>query len=306
MRTLLISLLTTLFSALLSTQILRGQELDARVIVNRGQVQGTSNSLYENLEKSITELLNDRQWTTMQFKRSERISCTFNITVTKYVESENRFECKLMVQSIRPVYNSSYTTTLFATQDANFNFIYQEYDKLDFRADVIDNDLTAMLGYYAYLIIGMDLDAMAPLGGTEVLRMAQTVTNNAQSLTASAKGWKAFEDGKNRYAIINDYLDSGMTPLRQLQYKYHREGLDVMAENVERGRAAITEAIDLLAEARSNKPMSMWPQLLTEYKRDELVGIFAGKGTAKDKEKIYNTLSSINASQNSAWNQLKQ
>jgi hypothetical protein len=269
-------------------------------------VQGTSNSLYENLEKSITELLNDRQWTTMQFKRSERISCTFNITVTKYVESENRFECKLMVQSIRPVYNSSYTTTLFATQDANFNFIYQEYDKLDFRADVIDNDLTAMLGYYAYLIIGMDLDAMAPLGGTEVLRMAQTVTNNAQSLTASAKGWKAFEDGKNRYAIINDYLDSGMTPLRQLQYKYHREGLDVMAENVERGRAAITEAIDLLAEARSNKPMSMWPQLLTEYKRDELVGIFAGKGTAKDKEKIYNTLSSINASQNSAWNQLKQ
>jgi hypothetical protein len=306
MRTLLIPLLTTLFSALLSTQILRGQELDARVIVNRGQVQGTSNSLYENLEKSITELLNDRQWTTMQFKRSERISCTFNITVTKYVESENRFECKLMVQSIRPVYNSSYTTTLFATQDANFNFIYQEYDKLDFRADVIDNDLTAMLGYYAYLIIGMDLDAMAPLGGTEVLRMAQTVTNNAQSLTASAKGWKAFEDGKSRYAIINDYLDSGMTPLRQLQYKYHREGLDVMAENVERGRAAITEAIDLLAEARSNKPMSMWPQLLTEYKRDELVGIFAGKGTAKDKEKIYNTLSSINASQNSAWNQLKQ
>ncbi len=301
MRTLLTSLLTLLlaFPAW-------GQELDARITINRQQVQGTSTSLYDNLESALKALMNERQWSNMQYKRNERIACNFNITVTKYVEAENRFECKLIVQSSRPVYNSSYTSTVFSTQDANFNFTFQEFDKLEFRPDVIDNDLTAMMAYYAYLIIGFDLDTMSPLGGTEVLEMARTVTNNAQSLTVSAKGWKAFEDGKNRYAIINDYLDSGMAPFRQMQYKYYREGLDVMAENAERGRAAITDAIGLLKQARDNKPLSMLPQLFTEFKRDELVNIYNGHGTAKDKEGVADILSSINASQNNYWNKLKQ
>lgn len=301
MRTLLTSLL-----ALLLAFPAWGQELDARITINRQQVQGTSTSLYDNLESALKALMNERQWSNMQYKRNERIACNFNITVTKYVEAENRFECKLIVQSSRPVYNSSYTSTVFSTQDANFNFTFQEFDKLEFRPDVIDNDLTAMMAYYAYLIIGFDLDTMSPLGGTEVLEMARTVTNNAQSLTISAKGWKAFEDGKNRYAIINDYLDSGMAPFRQMQYRYYREGLDVMAENAERGRAAITDAIGLLKQARDNKPLSMLPQLFTEFKRDELVNIYNGHGTAKDKEGVADILSSINASQNNYWNKLKQ
>ncbi len=282
------------------------QELDARVTVNHQQIQGTSVSIFEALETSLTAFLNERQWTNLQYQRNERISCNFNITVTKYEESEHRFDCKLIVQSSRPVFNSTYTTTVFSVQDANFNFTFQEFDNLEFRPDVIDNDLTALVAYYAYLIIGMDMDAMAPLGGTETLQVAQTITNNAQGLTVSAKGWKAFEDGKNRYAIINDYLDSGLEPYRQMQYKYYREGMDVMAENADRGRAAVTESIALLKQARENKPLSMLPQLFTEYKRDELVGIYMGKGTAKDKESIYETLSSINASQNNYWNILKQ
>lgn len=282
------------------------QELEARVSINHKQVNQTSTGVFDALETSVKAFLNDRQWTNLQYQRNERISCNFAITVTKYVESENAFECKLTVQSTRPVYNASYTTTTFSTQDANFNFTFQEFDQLDFRPDVIDNDLTAMLAYYAYLIIGIDLDTMSPEGGTEVLRMAQTVTQNAQSLTRSVKGWKAFEDSKNRYAIINDYLDNGMSPFRQMQYKYYREGLDVMAENSERGRAAITDAIALLAQAKRNKPLSMLPQLFTEYKRDEFVNIYKGKGTAKDKEAVCETLSNINASQNSYWNKMKQ
>lgn len=285
---------------------LKAQELDARVTVNHQQIQGTSVSVFEKLESALTEFLNDRQWTNMQYQRNERIRCNFNITVSKYVESENRFECTLIVQSSRPVFNSTYTTTVFSTQDKNFFFTFQEFDKLEFRPDVIDNDLTALVAYYAYLIIGWDLDTMSPDGGTEVLRMAQTVTNNAQNLTTSIKGWKAFEDGKNRYAIINDYLDSGMDDFRKMQYKYHREGLDVMAENVERGRAAVSDAMGLLKQVRSNKPMSMLPQFFTEIKRDELVSIYQGKGTSKEKEDIYETLMGINASQSSNWNKIKQ
>ncbi len=239
----------------------------------------------------------------MQFKRNERISCNFNITVTKYVEAENRLECSLVVQSTRPVFNSVYTTTVFSTKDSNFTFNYQEFDKLDFRSDVIDNDLTAIIAYYVYLIIGMDMDTMAPLGGTDALQTALTITNNAQNLPS--KGWKAFEDSKNRYAIINDYMDSGMETFRQTQYKYHREGLDVMAENVERGRAGITAAIELLKQSRENKPMSLLPQIFTEYKRDELVNIYKGKGTSGERETVYETLMSINASQSSYWNNIK-
>lgn len=282
------------------------QELDARVTINHQQVQGTNTAVFEALEKALTDLLNDRQWTQFQFNRNERIQCSFAINVKKYDESTGQMNASLTVQSTRPVYNSNYTSTVFSTVDNEFTFEFQAFDQLEFRPDVIDKDLTALIAYYAYIIIGMDLDTMSPEGGTEILQLAKTVCNNAQSLTLSAKGWKPFESDKNRYAIINDYLDSGMVPFRSMQYKYYREGLDTMAENVDRGRTAVTEAIELLKTARENKPMSMLPQLWTEYKRDELVGIYQGKGTSKEKESVSNILSSINASQNVHWNKLKQ
>lgn len=302
MRTYLI-LFLLIFS---STLHVSAQEIEAKVSINHQQVQGTSTSVFEALERGITELLNDRQWTQLQFHRNERIQCSFALTVKKYDESSGKMDASLTIQANRPVYGSSYTTTTFSTKDDNFTFSYQEFDQLEFRPDVIDNDLTALIAYYAYLIIGMDLDTMSPEGGTEILQMAKTVCNNAQSLTLSSKGWKPFEDGKNRYAIINDYLDSGMTPFRKMQYKYYREGLDVMAENVDRGRTAITEAIELLNTAKDNKPMSMLPQLWTEFKRDELVGIYKGKGTAQEKEGVTEILGRINASQNAYWNKIKQ
>lgn len=282
------------------------QELEARVTINHQQVQGTNTSVFEALEKSLTDLLNDRQWTQYQFNRNERIQCTFAINVKKYDESTGHMNASLTVQSTRPVYNSNYTSTVFSIVDNEFTFEFQPFDQLEFRPDVIDKDLTALIAYYAYIIIGMDLDTMSPEGGTEILQLAKTVCNNAQGLTLSAKGWKPFESEKNRYAIINDYLDSGMAPFRALQYKYYREGLDTMAENVDRGRTAVTEAIEMLKTAKDNKPMSMLPQIWTEYKRDELVGIYQGKGTTKEKESVSTILSSINASQNVHWNKIKK
>ena len=282
------------------------QELAARVTINHQQVQGTNTSVFEALEKSLTDLLNDRQWTQYQFNRNERIQCTFAINVKKYDESTGQMNASLTVQSTRPVYNSNYTSTVFSIVDNEFTFEFQPFDQLEFRPDVIDKDLTALIAYYAYIIIGMDLDTMSPEGGTEILQLAKTVCNNAQGLTLSAKGWKPFESDKNRYAIINDYLDSGMAPFRALQYKYYREGLDTMVENVDRGRTAVTEAIEMLKTAKDNKPMSMLPQIWTEYKRDELVGIYQGKGTTKEKESVSTILSSINASQNVHWNKIKK
>ncbi len=280
------------------------QEIDARININYKKIQGSSTSVFETLKTALTEFINERQWTTLQFKRNERINCNFNITVNAYDEAANSFECALMVQSYRPVFNSNYTTTVFSTNDPNFNFNYQEYDQIEFRPDVLDNNLTAVIAYYVYLMIGMDLDTMSPLGGTELLKMAQNIVNNAQSL--NYKGWKAFEDSKNRHAIITDMLDGGMEPFRRMQYSYYREGLDVMAENAERGRAGITAAMELLQKARENKSMSMLPELFTEYKRDELVGIYnKEKANAQERLTVSEILSRINPSQNSYWRKMK-
>ncbi|MBQ0158762.1 MAG: DUF4835 family protein [Bacteroidales bacterium] len=283
-----------------------GQEIDAQVRVNHQQIQGTSTSVFENLETSLRDFINERQWTNLQVARGERISCTFNITVTKYDESAHTFECRLAVAATRPVFDASYTTTTFSTQDPNFNFEYQEFDKLDFRPDVIDNELTALVAYYVYLIIGIDLDTFSLKGGTDQLQVARDICNNAQSLLLSAKGWKAFEDDKNRYAIINDYMDNGLEDFRQMQYKYYREGLDIMAESAERGRAAITEALSLLGKAHEKKSMSMLPQLFTEYKRDEIVNIYQGQGhgTQKEKTELVDMLTRINASQSAQWRRI--
>lgn len=294
----------TLLLLLLVPLSLPAQELNARVSINHQQVQGTSTSVFETLETALTEFINERQWTQMQYAPRERIACNFAITVTKYSESENSFQCTLTLQATRPVYGSTYSTVSFSTRDANFSFTYQEYDKLDFRPDVIDNNLTALIAYYAYLVIGIDMDTMSPLGGTDMLQEAMNIVSGAQNLPG--KGWKAFEDSRNRHAVVSDLLDGGMEPFRQMLYTYHREGLDAMADNADRGRAAVSESLGLLGQARQNKSLSMLPQLFVEYKRDELVNIYKGHGTQKEKTEAFDLLMQINPSQSRYWNDLKK
>ena len=281
------------------------QELDARISINHSQVQGTDASVFDDLEQNLTRFVNERQWTSMQFYKNERIQCSFNITVTKYDKASNVFTCKAVVQANRPVYNASYTTTLYSNTDNDFNFEYAQFDQIQFNEEQVDNQLTALMAYYAYLIIGLDLDSFAPMGGEDVLQRCMNLTNNAQNL--NYPGWKAFDSSRNRFAIIKDYLDGAMKPFRQLQYDYYRNGLDVMATNADRGRAAITTALEEdLKKAHADRPLSLLPQIWTDYKRDELANIYRGKGTQKEKQSVYDILFGINASQNTAWEKIKE
>ena len=203
------------------------------------------------------------------------------------------------------MYNSAYTTTLYNNKDDNFDFYFAEFDQLEYNDETVDNQLTALIAYYAYLIIGLDLDSFSPKGGEDVLQRCMNLVNNAQSL--QFPGWKSFENSRNRFAIINDYLDGSMEPFRKMQYDYYRLGLDEMANNPERGRIAITTTIEEnLKKAHEDKPLSMLPQIWTDYKRDELANIYKGKGTQKEKQSVYDILFSINASQNEAWNKIKE
>jgi len=280
------------------------QELQVKININSSQIEGTDKSVFESLQQTLEQFMNDRQWTELQFQKNERIVCNFNITINKYNKLENLFECSALIQANRPVFNSAYTSTLYNNKDADFNFHFSQFDQLNYNDEMIENQLTALMAYYAYLIIGIDLDSFSPLGGTEILQRCMNLTNNAQNLEYT--GWKAFENSRNRFAIINDYLDEAMKPFRQLQYDYYRKGLDEMSNNAERGRGNITDALQLLKQAHQDKPLSLIPQIWTDYKRDELANIYKGKGTQKEKEAVYDILFNINASQSEAWNKIRQ
>ena len=288
-----------------SPSTISAQELQAKITINHAQISGTEKGVFDNLQQTLQQFVNNRQWTHLQFQKNERIICNFNITVTKYDRDQNLFTCKALIQANRPVFNSAYTSTLYNNVDDNFTFRFAEYDQLEFNEQQIDNQLTALFAYYAYLIIGIDLDSFAPKGGEDILQRCMNLTNNAQNL--DYPGWKAFADDRNRYAIISGYVDGALEPFRQLQYDYYRKGLDEMANNAERGRTEITAALETgLKKAKENRPLSLLPQIWTDFKKDELANIYRGKGTQKEKESIYELLFSINPSQNKYWDQIKE
>lgn len=291
--------------ALVALQSLSSQEIKCNVKINHSQIQGTNVQVFKTLETALTDFINGRKWTKAQYEDNERIRCSMNLTIKSYDENEGRWSGELIVQSTRPVYQSGYQSVLFSFKDPDVEFNYREFDALELRDNQIDNNLVAITAYYIYLIMGLDMDSMAHLGGNEQLYAAQHILNEAQGL--NEKGWKAFESSRNRYALVNDYLDEGMKPLRQLYYDYHRKGMDEMAINSTRARAILTEALPLLIIARDNKPMSSLPTLFTEIKRDELVNIYGLKSPATQNERddIYKILSSISPSLNSDWSKIK-
>ena len=167
---------------------INAQELLVKVNVNHSQIESSEVSVFTNLQQSLEQFVNDRQWASLQFQKNERIRCTFNITVNKYVREENLFECTALIQANRPVFNSAYTSTLFNIKDENFIFKFSEFDQLNYNDETVDNQLTALVAYYIYLIIGMDLDSFALMGGTDILQQCFNLVNNAQNL--SYPGWK--------------------------------------------------------------------------------------------------------------------
>ena len=198
----------------------QAQELNPTLTVNTSKIQGTDKDVFKSLENAIKELLVHQVWTDYHFTEKERIQCNFNLIVNKYEAQTGKMNCELTVQSSRPVYGSTYNTTVFNFRDTEVEFNYTEQDRLEYMPGMTpDNNLTAILAYYSLLIIGLDFDTMSPNGGTDILRQVENIAANAQSL---GSGWRSFDSQANRYAIINDYMNGTMADFRQLQYKYHR------------------------------------------------------------------------------------
>ena len=278
------------------------QELNAKVSINTSKLENSNTEACEALRVKMEEFMNTKQWTAVKYEETERIECTFNITVNKYTSQDGAFECTLLLNSTRPVWGSAYTTALYNTRDQNFNFKFDPADQLEYNPDNLDNQLIALLAYYAHILIGMDMDTFAPLGGTAVLQTAEDIVNKAQNLGYS--GWSAFNESNNRFALLNDYIDGSMETMRQLNYVYHRQGLDQLCDSTEQAYTALAESMELLDQARQARSMSNVPQLFTEYKKEELVNIFTHYMDEEKRKRVHDILFSINPSQNPSWDKI--
>lgn len=262
------------------------QELKCRVEINSDQIQGTNKQVFSTLKDAIMEFLNNRKWTNAQFAVNERIECTLIITI-KDVPETDRYSAEIQVQSRRPVYNSSYSTTLFNFKDSKFEFTYQEFEPLNFTDQTFDSNLTAVLAFYAYMIIGIDFDSFSPEGGEPYFTMAENIVNLAQS--SMETGWKAFEDDRNRHALVTAFTEPRTAAFHQLWYDYHRKGLDEMALSTDKGRSKITASIESLKEIRESSPTTILLPLFKDSKLDEVINVYS-KAPMQEKEEIYKIL----------------
>lgn len=296
--------LSTLFVSLLLLMLVpanvAAQELKANVTLNTEKIQGTNTEVFDVLKTSLDEFINNTKWTSFEYEEYERISCNFSFVVESYAE-DGTFGCTLMVQSLRPVYGSSYSTPVFKYQDNDIKFKYMAYDRLEFREDNLDNNLVAVIAFYAHLIIGMDMDTMGELGGSEFLNKAMNIATGAQSLGGT--GWQSGTSTRNRFTIIDDYMNSSMIAVRQMMYQFHRKGFDIMFREPDRGREEIAKSLEFLQAGYQERPLSYFPKLFTEYKQEELVNIFS-KGDEKEKKKVVEILSGINPSLSSSWDKI--
>lgn len=280
------------------------QELKAKVVINTTKIGSTNVDACETMRQKAEEFLNEKQWTTVKYNEVERIDCTFNITINKFSAQDGNYECTMTLNSNRPVWGTAYVTPLYNTRDNHFDFKFDPADQLEYNPDNLDNQLMALLAYYAHLLIGMDMDTFAPMGGTAVLQTAEDIVNKAQNLGYS--GWSAFNESNNRFALLNDYMDGSMESMRQLNYLYHRKGLDQLCDSTEQANNALAESMELLDQARQARAMSTVPQLFTEYKKEELVNIFSANKNSEQKQRAYEILFAINPSQSSSWEKMKK
>ena len=283
---------------------IRAQEIKCTVTVNSDQIEGSNKQVFETLKLAIEEYMNTNRWTNMTYAEQEKIECNMLLVVKAF--EDNMFTCEMTLQSKRPVYGTAYTTPLLNFMDKQFNFTYQEFDRIEYQQNQFTTNLTAMLAYYCYLIIGHDQDSFQRLGGTPFFQACEDIVNACQSASmdqSEQKGWLAFDSNRNRYALINNLLDEAFKKYRNYYYEYHRLGLDEMSGNVTNGRARIAEGMPVLKEAYRARPATYVINTFLDAKADELADIFA-KGTDKEKKAVYEILMDIDPTRQSTYDRI--
>lgn len=279
---------------------INAQELICNVRVNANQIQTSDRKVFQTMQTEIYEFINNKNWTSTNIKDEEKIECTIMINISKKI-SNDEYEGTLQIQSTRPVFGTSYKSTLFNYIDNNFKFKYLEYQSLEYSNTNHISNLTSVLAFYVNIILGMDFSTFSEEGGNEYYNIAQKIVSNAQN--APEKGWKAFESDKNRYWLANDLMEQRYSDFHSVMYKYHRLGLDNLSDNPEDARFEITEALEGLKSIYRENSSAFILKLFFDSKVDEIVNIYSG-AFPNEKARIVKTLNEIDPSHSSKYEKI--
>lgn len=293
-------LLCIFASFVLALQIMHAQELNCSVEINSQQVEGSNKDVFTTLQEAIADYMNTTKWSTAQFAVNEKIECKLFFTIKTY--ENDLMSGDLQIQSTRPVYNSSYNTTLINFKDDKIEFTYRLNEPLIYSDNSMESNLTAILNFYAFMILAIDFDSFSPRGGEQFYKKADAVVQMAQS--SGENGWKAFEDNRNRSAVLSAYTQPSTATIRDLIYQYHRTGLDEMALSPDKGRAKITESLANLTKVFDAAPMSVALSMFRDAKLDELVNVYS-KAQQTEREKVYELLYAIYPTDNDRLTKIK-
>lgn len=245
------------------------QDVDCRIQINASQLQLSDKTIFEELQKQLFEFINQRNWTNNVYTLEERIECNIQLNITSRISSDE-FKGQIQVTSSRPVYNTGYKSPILNILDKSVQFRYAKGQTLEL-AENSHNELTALISFYIYMVIGLDYDTFSPLGGAEYFAKAEKIVNTAQS--SPYVGWKSYESQKNRYWFVENYVNSAYSAIREYSYTYHRQGLDIMSEKAANGRTTIIEGLTNLLKVHRQKPSSYIMQMFFEAKTDEFVNV---------------------------------
>lgn len=257
---------------LLMNLSLFSQELNCEIIVNADQVENPNLSIFKTLENSITEFVNQTNWTDKELESFEKIDCSMFINITEH--NGNSFSGTIQVQSSRPVYGSTMVSPVFNFKDANFDFSYIEYAPLQFSPNSYTSNLVSVISFYVYTILGLDADTFEENGGNEYLEIANQIVGAAGQ--SGKKGWQPTGNSGSRFELNNDLLSNTYSGFREALYRYHRHGLDVMHNSPEEGKKEIVAAILLLEEIHERRPGSLLLRTFFDAKANEIQQIFSG------------------------------
>lgn len=278
------------------------QEFICNFQVNSQQVEGTDKRVFENMQTTITEFINNRKWTNYEFMPEERIECSMVLNISER-PSTDQFKGTLNVVASRPIYKTAYNSPLLNYVDKKIEFEYVEYQPMEFEENTYNSNLVSVLSYYLYVILGLDFDTFSQNGGTPFFETAENIVNAAQN--SSSPGWRASEDQRNRYWLVENYLNNSYSELRSFLYEYHRQGLDLMAENAEQGRSNISKTLNYLKSLHDNRPGLFALQLIIDAKRDEIINIFKG-GNPREQADAQNIMKEIDPAHSSDYSKITQ
>lgn len=275
------------------------QELNVTVEFNTSQVGATNQQVFKTLKKALTEFVNNTKWTDKSLKQNEKINCSFFFNITAF-DNINKFEGSLQVQASRPVYNSTYSTSILNINDKDVKFEYTEFQNLNFNLNSYDSNLLSVVAFYANMIIGIDADSFQLEGGNKAYENASTIVSLAQ--ITQEKAWTS-NGTQNRYYLINDILAPTYLPYRRAIYEYHLGALDIMANNPKEGKENIKKALKTLAEVAAVRPNAYLTRVFFDAKSDEILSIFTD-GPKIDVTQVIENLNRLSPTNSSKWSQI--